>query len=334
MVDAGTDATTPHARVPEAPRQPPRNNPPMLSFIIPARTSPDLTTACLNSIVSSVGTLGLAPLCEFVLIDDNSDPRWGLAPLFREFRQVTGSPCHIARFKTWQHYTGVFAYGLSAAKGEHVFFISNDMQVTPSWLKTILAVAHVHPDAGIVRGVANLVDSHPEHDYLPPFEPRTYDDITAFSDLIAKAHGMITHEDEVLSGDAVYIRRALINAIGVLDRQFFGYFGDPDYGLRARRAGFRLLCAKGAWLYHFGQGHIKAEAQVTNTTLDEQALKRRAMVLEQYEKFKRKWQGARIPETYCNVKEFDIPSLLALPRPASFNYVAPIPLPSPEVELL
>ena len=30
----------------------------------------------------------------------------------------------------------------------------------------------------------------------------------------------------------------------------FGYFGDIDYGVRAHLAGFKLVCAKGAWLFH------------------------------------------------------------------------------------
>ena len=306
----------------------------MLSFIVPARTSSDLTAACLNSIASTVGTLGVAHLCEYVLIDDASDTRWGIADLFSQFRQVANAPCHIARFKHWQHYTGVFAYGLSAAKGDQVFFISNDIQITPSWLRTILAVAQAYPNAGIVRGVANIVDSHPEHEFFPPIEPRSYNDITSFSDHIAQINGLLATEDELLSGDAILIRRPLIDRIGVPDRQFFGYFGDPDFGLRARRAGFSLMCAKGAWLYHTGQGHIKAEAQVSQSTVDAQVVKRRELVIAQYAKFKAKWAGAKLPEQYSNVKEFDVPSLLALDRPASFNRVEPLKIPNPEVDIL
>jgi 2,4-dienoyl-CoA reductase-like NADH-dependent reductase (Old Yellow Enzyme family) len=46
----------------------------------------------------------------------------------------------------------------------------------------------------------------------------------------------------------------------VPDLRFFGYFGDVGFGLRAHLAGFKLVCAKGAWLWHRRAGHVMADA--------------------------------------------------------------------------
>lgn len=280
---------------------------------------------CLESILHAVRALDLEGVCEFVLMDDDSDPRWGVGQAFAAFRKATAAPMHIARFRKWQHYTGVFAYGLSRATGHNVLFISNDMQVTPDWLRTLLAVAALDPSIGIVRGVAEIVDSHPEHCVKPPFEDRGLPDVLEFSAYMARALGMRHGDDKLLSGDAVLIRRALIEKIGVMDRRFFGYFGDPDYGIRARRAGFRLVCAKGAWIKHFGAGHLKAEQVLEGKSVEKSFQDRMALVQKGYELFRMKWDPA-MPETFTNTFDWDWDRFLKVKKPAGFDYVAPVPV--------
>lgn len=304
----------------------------MLSFIIPARSLRDVTTECLISLNSAVHLLGLLPHVEYILLDDQSDPREGISEMFTHFRASSQCPVHVARFKQWQHYTGVFAYGLSRAKGDSVFFISNDMYITPAWLRTVLAVAAIDARIGIVRGTAEIVDSFPQHEVKPPFEDRGPDDILAFSDFLSRTRGLEHTDDTILSGDAVLIKRSVIDAIGVMDRRFFGYFGDPDYGLRVRRAGFRMVCAKGAWLKHYGQGHIKAEIQ-KGVRSEEANNRRRQLVLAAWSKFRDKWDKA-LPEAFINTDQIDWNKLMALPRSRELDYVAPIPHEPGEVEVL
>lgn len=296
----------------------------MLSFIVPARSLREVTTECLISINSAAHALGLQNSVEWLLLDDQSDPAEGITPLFLSFRASTNAPVHVARFKVRQHYTGVFAYGLSRAKGDNVFFISNDMVMTPAWLRTILAVSALDRTFGIIRGTAELVDSFPQHEWKPPFTERRAEDLNDFADYIAKARGLEWTEDTILSGDAVLIRRELINAIGVMDRQFFGYFGDPDYGLRARRAGFKLVAAKGAWLKHYGQGHVKAEVQAGAGTPTDADARRRALVLAAWAKFRAKWDPT-LPENFTNTDQIDWPKLLKTPAPGGSDFVPPVP---------
>jgi hypothetical protein len=76
----------------------------------------------------------------------------------------------------------------------------------------------------------------------------------------------------------------------VLDLNFFGYFGDIDYGLRAQAAGFKLVCAKGAWLHHFGSGHVKREIVLEKRTEEKVWTSRMALVEAGYQQFRKKWQ--------------------------------------------
>ena len=102
----------------------------------------------------------------------------------------------------------------------------------------------------------------------------------------------------MLSGDAILVKRSLIERIGVLDLRFFGYFGDIDYGVRAHLAGFKLICAKGAWLFREGSGHVKHEMAVQALTMDEACDRRMAMVEPAYQEFRKKWKLAT-PEVWA-----------------------------------
>ncbi len=271
----------------------------MLSVIVPARNDPVSTRECLAAAISSLDALDLH--CEFVLIDDASDAADGIQQVFKAIR--AGAPQHrfkIARAKEHLHYTGVFSLGIHLSGEEKVFFLSNDMVITPQFFAAVLGVAALSRDFGIVRGTSNYCDSHPEHAMAPPNIIRLYTDITSFSQAVFETKGLACVEDRVFSGDAVLISRSLIDRIGVLDLRFFGYFGDIDYGMRAHLAGFKLVCAKGAWLWHKGAGHMKADAIKKKQQLSDLLAERMKLVENAYQVFRQKWDPS-LPAAYSQL---------------------------------
>jgi GT2 family glycosyltransferase len=275
----------------------------LLSIIIPARSGAADTSACLASVLHSVATLHLD--CEFILIDDASDPAENILEVF--VRQRSAASAHtfvIARSTKHQHYTGVFSIGLHLAKGDNVLFVSNDMLMTPSFLMALIGVSAVRTDFGIVRGTSNYVDSHPEHRVPAPSDMRTYPDLEKFSRSVLESNGLAYTEDRELSADAVLIKRSVIERIGVMDLRFFGYFGDIDYGMRAHVAGFKLVCAKGAWLFHKGAGHIRTD----KAGADAAFARRMEWVEQAYQAFREKWD-ATLPGAYGQLKSRDFLAL-------------------------
>jgi GT2 family glycosyltransferase len=260
----------------------------MPSFIVPARNNPTLTAACLSTLLHSVQQLHWP--CEFILIDDESPAGENILNVFRQHRaEAKGHDVKIIRSRKRQHYSGVFSIGLHHATRDPVFFISNDMLVTPAFLQALMEVSQRSPFIGIVRGTSNHTDSHPEHQVPINPQPKGFAEVDAFSRNIFRQYGNAFVEDQLLSGDAILVQRPLIQRIGVLDLRFFGYFGDVDYGLRAQLAGFRLVCAKGAWLFHQGGGHIWQEMALEKRGSDEVIARRLAMVDAAYQEFREKW---------------------------------------------
>ncbi len=261
----------------------------MPSIIVPARNNQAFTSTCLGSILFAVSRLNLA--CEFILIDDASEEGENIIEVFKQHRaNAIAHHCKIVRSRKHQHYSGVFSIGLHLSTRDVIFFISNDMLVTPSFLEALLLVSSLSRDIGIVRGTSNYTDSPPEHQVEPPDPVKTYPDVENFSRNQFNLKTCTYVEDNLLSGDAVLVKRSLVERIGVLDLRFFGYFGDVDYGLRTQLAGFKLVCAKGAWLYHEGAGHVKRQLERDKQAkFEDLYAKRMALVEAAYQEFRSKW---------------------------------------------
>jgi GT2 family glycosyltransferase len=276
----------------------------LISIILPARNNAKMTGDCMASVIHSVRTLNLKG--EFILIDDASDAEDDLIGVFRHFQ--THAPDHkfvLVRTRKRLHYTGVFSVGLHLAKLANVLFVSNDMAMTPHFLYALLGVAALSGDFGVIRGTSNYTDSHPEHMVPPPDCIRSYTDILTFSRAMFEINGLAFTEDNLLSGDAILIKRAVLERVGVMDTRFFGYFGDVDFGLRCHLAGFKLICAKGAWLRHEGAGHLKTEVDKTKGDFSLVHQVRMRLVDDAYKLFRQKWD-ANLPAKYEGIDKLNL----------------------------
>ena len=126
-----------------------------------------------------------------------------------------------------------------------------------------------------------------------------------FRKAIFETNGYQFVEDRVLSGDAIYIKRAVLDKIGVMDVQFFGYFGDVDFGMRCHLAGFKLVCAKGAWLHHQGAGHVRAQAAKENCDFSVKHKERMQLVNAAYQLFRQKWD-TDLPSAYDELANLEL----------------------------
>ena len=271
---------------------------PDLSVVIPARDAAGLTRLCLGSLIFTLRTF--PGTVEVLLIDDaGSDPQ--ITDMFLDFRRKTKWPTRVFRLHDRGHYTGVFNLALAQSEGERLFFLSNDMQVTPSFLTAQLGVLGLSEDIAAVRGTSEYTDSFPNHKVVPPFGSRGFEDILAFSRYVFEHHGLSYVEDRLFSGDAVLLRRSAWTRLGGFDPRFFGYYSDFDYGLRAQKAGFRLVCAKGAWLHHEGAGHIKDESIREQKSLDYVSARRNELIQADYLRFREKWDPS-LPLEHSGVR--------------------------------
>ena len=92
--------------------------------------------------------------------------------------------------------------------------------------------------------------------------------------------------------------------------------------MRAQRAGFKLVCAKGAWLHHIGAGYIKQQSIDETQDIETVHQARMQIVQAAYYEFRKKWD-TDMPEIYNGVNAINFKKLRE--KKVSFNeYQNPI----------
>jgi GT2 family glycosyltransferase/tetratricopeptide (TPR) repeat protein len=139
--------------------------------------------------------------------------------------------------------------GIAVATGQQVLLLNPDIIVTTGWLARLLKALKSDPKVGLVGPSSNRVSG-------PQQVPVTYEELSAldgFAWSFGKQHDRELEETDRLVGFCLLIRRETIDSVGLFDEQFeIGCFEDDDYCLRADRAGYRCLIARGAFVHHWG----------------------------------------------------------------------------------
>jgi GT2 family glycosyltransferase len=169
--------------------------------------------------------------------------------------------------------------GMLAIPEGDILLINNDIVIPQNgWLEELLRVLHSDPAVGIVGARLILPDGRLLH-------AGTYMPLDTFwgqqiGSLEKDVHQYgLDREVQGVVGACMLIKRAVIDSIGCLDADFFSYFEDTDYCLRAAEAGFRTLCAGNVTLIH----HENVSTKVNRVSLSSIFTKSQRI-------FRRKWE--------------------------------------------
>jgi O-antigen biosynthesis protein len=304
----------------------------MISIIVLIRNAREFAARCLTSLSLTEAALHIDPSAlEYVLIDDCSDASADVPGLVSNFRQSTAAQVRFIRLREHRHYAYGVALGMSLAKGECVLFFSHDMLIPPACVRAMLEVAARGGD--VIRPRSQHMDGGDRVVLAPPLRLRNADDVSAFSELVHRHFGGQTTNIRMFIGDAMLIKRSVIDRIGVFDTRFYGFMADIDYGLRALRAGFSVVTAMGAWLHHEGSGVTKS-VELAGGDWKAVNLKNRSDTAAAYEKFRAKW-NPRLPADLMSLRTTDeFATLLQLPRGAYDEIQPPLELDPAVCEVL
>jgi GT2 family glycosyltransferase len=153
-----------------------------------------------------------------------------------------------------------FAAGANAGIGaadpdSDIVLLNNDVVLAdPDWLPKLAAVAYGRPGAGVVSARLHYPDGRLQDAgssiLYHPIILRRF----GMSEPDAGQYGS-TRPVPAVSFACVYIRREVIERIGVLDAErYFCYYEDIDYCLRVREAGFSVWCAGEVRVAHVEHG--------------------------------------------------------------------------------
>jgi len=138
----------------------------------------------------------------------------------------------------------------AASPDDDILLLNNDVVIPRDrWLETLQAVAYAASDVGIVGCRLVMPDGRLLHaGARMPMETMTGQQIGSFE----KDVNQYSADRDVPSvvGACMYIKRAVLDGVGLLDEAYFSYYEDTDFCLRAADAGFRTMCSGGVTLMH------------------------------------------------------------------------------------
>ncbi|MBL8299928.1 MAG: glycosyltransferase [Rhodanobacteraceae bacterium] len=225
---------------------------PSASLILLAWNRWDLTARALDSLLAT-SLQG----CEVIVVDNGStDATRQALCAYADRVRLLHLPANLGFVR------GNNAGIAAAAAGSDLVLLNNDLVFTQQdWLLRLRACARAHADTGIVG--CRLVDAqgrllHAGTRVLP-------DDgigVQTPSGRVERDVGQYTDADRLVEGvvfAAVYIKRAVVDAIGALHTDYLTYAEDSDYCLRARAAGWHTRLCGGVTLRHDQHGSTQGE---------------------------------------------------------------------------
>ena len=254
---------------------------PRVSVIIPVYNQLDFTLGCLQSIVEHKSTCSF----EIIVADDcSTDDTGDVIPRIPGVRYIR-NPENLGFIRSCNHAS-------EHARGEFVFFLNNDTQVTAGWLDSLVAVFDQHRDAGIVGSRLLFPDGK-----LQEAGGIVWDDASGWNfgrlDDPEKPEFNYLKEVDYVSGAALMIRRSLLTTLGRFDERFVpAYYEDTDLAFAVRDAGYKVFMQPRSNIVHF-EG-------VTNGTETGSGIKR--YQVENQGKFLAKWQSVLSRDHFPNAE--------------------------------
>lgn len=149
-------------------------------------------------------------------------------------------------------FTGGNNLGIAAARGEYLFIVNNDTEVTPDLLERLLEPFLDDPRIGMVCPKIRFFDSPETIQYAGYTAMNPY---TGRNSAVGEGERDAgQHETPGYTyfahGAAMLVRRDVVERVGALPELFFIYYEELDWSSQIRRAGFEIYYQPSALIYH------------------------------------------------------------------------------------
>jgi GT2 family glycosyltransferase len=212
-----------------------------VSIVIPAFNQLEYCRACIASIIEQTRRE-----YRLILVDNGSTDGVG-----EFFDSIPGAV--VVHAEQNRGFAGGVNLGLGQAEG-HVVVLNSDTLVSPGWLARLEAALLSAGDIGMAGPRTN---NAPGPQQVPRLALRNQEEINAFAEKLAHDHaGRVreaVREAVRLVGFCMLIREEALRDVGRFDESYgIGNYEDDDYCWRLREAGYRMVIADDAFVYHHG----------------------------------------------------------------------------------
>ena len=199
---------------------------------------------CLESLLAQ------SPALDSVLFVDNASTDGSAEAVEARF----GAAVEVLRSPTNEGYGGGNNLGIALALergAEYLLVVNNDVVMPAGALEPLLEELELHPEVGIV-GPRVLMADDPSKIWAAGGQITWRQNLTTLRGHLS-ADGerwQRTAPVDYVTGCCMLVRRAVFEAIGSFDADYFAYTEDVDFAIRARQAGFSSRCVGSSSALH------------------------------------------------------------------------------------
>jgi len=249
-----------------------------VSVIIVTYNNLDLTKRCLYSVEKYSNYENL----EVIIVDNNSQD--GTKEYLKEYAKNRKNVKVILNEENLGFSAGN-NIGIKNATGDYIVLLNNDTFVTPNWIERLMAHFELDNKIGLVGPRTNNIGNEAKIET----DVKTEEEIVSFAEKLYKENRLKQYDKvRVLAFFCVMIKKEVFDKIGLLDEAFgIGMFEDDDFCERAKKAGYKLVCADDVFIYH----HLSA-------TFDKEPPEWKKKLFEKNKKIYESKHGKWIPHKY------------------------------------
>lgn len=217
----------------------PRSERPRVSVVVPVHGEWAHTRQCLRFL----GGHRVSVPFEVIVVDDAS-------PDDSAEKLAACEGVRLVRTERNLGFVGACNLGAEHARGEHLFFLNNDAEVTESWLDTLMDTMDSDERIGLVGAKLVYPDGRLQECGSIVWSDGSGWNVGRFGAPDAAEHSVLRDVD-YCSGAALLVRTGLFRELGGFDTRYApAYYEDTDLAFAVRAAGYRTVVQPQAVVVH------------------------------------------------------------------------------------
>lgn len=223
----------------------PHSDDPVVSVIVPIHGKWSYTRQCLRFL----GGHRVSVPFEVIVVDDAS-------PDDSAQRLAACPGVRLVRTERNLGFVGACNLGAQHARGEYLFFLNNDAEVTESWLDILMGTMEADDRIGLVGAKLVYPDGRLQECGGIVWSDGTGWNLGRNGTPDGAEHNVLRDVD-YCSGAAILVRGAVFRQVGGFDTRYSpAYYEDTDLAFAVRAAGFRTVVQpKAVVVHHEGVSH-------------------------------------------------------------------------------
>jgi GT2 family glycosyltransferase/glycosyltransferase involved in cell wall biosynthesis len=214
---------------------------PLVSVIIPIYGKVEYTLRCLASVAAHT------PLAEFeVIVVDDCSPDNSFDALSQKVEGI-----RVLRNERNQGFIRSCNIGAKAAKGQYLYFLNNDTEVTEGWLDALLRTFSDFPGTGLAGSKLVYPDGRLQEAGGIIWQDGSAWNFGRFQDPQLPVYNY-AREVDYCSGASIMVPKSLFEELGGFDEHYLpAYCEDSDLALKIRDKGYRVIYQPLSTVIHY-----------------------------------------------------------------------------------